>query len=159
MNISNRDHNITDIQYVPTGEASRSKSFIANVFMLMFVALGVSALFAWQFSINDQLLSHLATPTGLTGLGKITLEWEAPGTILLEDVLGYNMYRYELKSDNTVTDPLKLNSTLIGNINYSDFNVIEGKTYYYKYKILRTNFEETDYSKTVMASPVFHANL
>lgn len=73
MNLSNRDQNITDIQYVPTGEASRSRSFIANVFMLMFIALGVSALLAWQFSINDQLLAYLITPTGLSGLGKVTL--------------------------------------------------------------------------------------
>jgi hypothetical protein len=40
----------------------------------MFLALGVSALFAWQFSVNDQLMAYLRLPTGeLTGLGKITL--------------------------------------------------------------------------------------
>ncbi len=39
----------------------------------MFIALGVSALFAWQFSINANLQSYLITPTGLTGLGKITI--------------------------------------------------------------------------------------
>jgi hypothetical protein len=39
----------------------------------MFLALGVSALFAWQFSVNEQLMAYLISPTGLTGLGKITL--------------------------------------------------------------------------------------
>jgi uncharacterized protein len=73
MDLSNRNSNITNISYVPTGEASRSRSFIANVFLLMFLALGVSALFAWQFSVNDQLMAYLISPTGLTGLGKITL--------------------------------------------------------------------------------------
>lgn len=73
MDLLNRKNDITDIQYVPTGEASRTRSFIANVFLFMFVALGVSALFAWQFSINDQLLAYLVTPVGLTGLGKVTL--------------------------------------------------------------------------------------
>ena len=74
MNLSNRDHNITDIQYVPTGETvTTGRSFISNVFMLMFVALGVSALFAWQFSGSEQLLSYLVTPTGLTGWGKVTM--------------------------------------------------------------------------------------
>jgi len=73
MDLTNRNSNITNISYVPTGEASRSRSFIANVFLLMFLALGVSALFAWQFSVNDQLMAYLVSPTGLTGLGKITL--------------------------------------------------------------------------------------
>lgn len=69
-----KNSNITDISYVPTGEKTASRSFISNVFMLMFLALGVSALFAWQFSINQQLMAYLVAPTtGLTGLGKILL--------------------------------------------------------------------------------------
>ncbi len=91
-----------------------------------------------------------ATP----GLGKIALEWEAPDDIVLEDVLGYNMYRYTVNADQTFTDPVKINSTLIANPAFTDFNVEEGKMYYYKYKILRTSFEETDYSKTVAVSPL-----
>jgi FtsH-binding integral membrane protein len=73
MELTNRNSNITNITYVPTGEEVRTRSFIANVFLLMFIALGVSALFAWQFSVNTQLMSYLVTPVGLTGLGKITL--------------------------------------------------------------------------------------
>jgi len=73
MDLTNKNSNITNITYVPTGEETRTRSFIANVFLLMFIALGVSALFAWQFSVNEQLLAYLITPTGLTGLGKITL--------------------------------------------------------------------------------------
>jgi hypothetical protein len=73
MDLSNQNANITNITYVPTGEETRIRSFIANVFLWMFVALGVSALFAWQFSINEQLMAYLIGPTGLTGLGKITL--------------------------------------------------------------------------------------
>lgn len=73
MDLTNRNSNITDISYVPIGETTKTRSFIANVFLLMFVALGVSALFAWQFSVNDQWMSYLITPMGLTGLGKITL--------------------------------------------------------------------------------------
>ena len=73
MELTNKNSNISNISYVPTGEEVRSRSFIANVFLWMFVALGVSALFAWQFSINSQLMSYLIVPTGLTGLGKITI--------------------------------------------------------------------------------------
>src|SRR5690606_11281535 len=73
MEISKRNSDITNISYVPTGEATASRSFLANVFLLMFIALGVSALFAWQFSSSDAMLSHLVTPTVLTGWGKITM--------------------------------------------------------------------------------------
>lgn len=73
MELTNKNSNISNISYVPIGEETRTRSFIANVFLLMFIALGVSALFAWQFSVNEQLLAYLITPTGLTGLGKITL--------------------------------------------------------------------------------------
>ncbi len=73
MELTNRNSNISNISYVPTGEQTRTRSFLANVFLLMFIALGVSALVAWQFSINQTLLSYMITPTGLTGLGKITI--------------------------------------------------------------------------------------
>lgn len=73
MQLTNKNSNISNITYVPIGEETRTRSFIANVFLLMFVALGVSALFAWQFSVSTTLLSYMIVPTGLTGLGKITL--------------------------------------------------------------------------------------
>ena len=75
MQLTNRNpDNITNIPYVPIGEEVRTRSFIANVFLWMFVALGVSAFIAWQFSINEQWMSYLVSPLGgLTGLGKITL--------------------------------------------------------------------------------------
>jgi uncharacterized protein len=73
MELTNRNSNISNISYVPTGEQTRTRSFLANVFLLMFIALGVSALMAWQFSINETLLSYMVTPIGLTGLGKITI--------------------------------------------------------------------------------------
>lgn len=73
MDITNKD---TISQYTilsDTADKTSAKAFISNVFLLMFFALGVSALFAWQFSANLQLLSYLVSPEGLTGLGKITL--------------------------------------------------------------------------------------
>jgi FtsH-binding integral membrane protein len=73
MDFNKRDSGISNIAYTPIGEKAGTRSFIANVFLLMFIALGVSALFAWQFSINTTLLSYLIAPTGLTGLGKVTI--------------------------------------------------------------------------------------
>ncbi len=91
-----------------------------------------------------------ATP----GLGKIALGWEAPTETVLKDILGYNMYRYTSNTNGTFTEPVKINKNLITSTTTTDFDVLEGKTYYYKYKILRTSFEETDYSKTVATSPL-----
>ena len=88
-----------------------------------------------------------ATP----GLGEITLDWDAPREEDLADVLGYNMYRYEAVTDSTFSDPVKINESLITEIKYEDFNVERLKQYFYKYKILRTNLTETDYSTTVTA--------
>jgi FtsH-binding integral membrane protein len=73
MDLTNRDTNISNIPLTPTVEQTGARTFIANVFLLMFIALGVSALFAWQFSINTTLLSYLITDAGLTTLGKITI--------------------------------------------------------------------------------------
>ncbi|MCO6496727.1 MAG: Bax inhibitor-1/YccA family protein [Chitinophagaceae bacterium] len=73
MDYKDFNSDTTTIDYVPIGEKSMSKSFVSNVFMLMFLALGVSALFAWQFSANENYMAYLVTSTGLTGLGKIVM--------------------------------------------------------------------------------------
>ncbi|MEO6329524.1 MAG: Bax inhibitor-1/YccA family protein [Ginsengibacter sp.] len=73
MEFRNRDTDISNISLTPSVEQTRAKTFIANVFLLMFIALGISALFAWQFSINTALLSYLVTDTGTTLLGKIAI--------------------------------------------------------------------------------------
>ena len=80
-----------------------------------------------------------ATP----GLGNIALTWEAPSAEEIDDALGYNMYRYQLDADGVESTPVKLNETLIvedtdestTGVYYSDFDVVEGETYFYKYKL------------------------
>jgi len=54
-------------------ETDSSRKFLANVFMWMFVALGVSALVAYVFGINEQLRETIQNPIthSLTGLGVI----------------------------------------------------------------------------------------
>lgn len=74
MDFNNRSTNIQNISFTPTVEQTRAKTFIANVFLLMFIALGVSALFAYLFATNTDLLTYLVAPTGgLTTLGIITM--------------------------------------------------------------------------------------
>ena len=114
---------------------------------------------------NFLLQSAGSASTGffaMPGLGKISLEWAAPSADALDDVLGYNMYRYQVDADGNEGDPTKLNESLIiedtdestTGVYFTDYDVVEGETYFYKYKILRTSFEETDYSNTVSASPL-----
>ena len=96
------------------------------------------------------------------GLGKIDLEWTAPNADEIDDALGYNMYRYEVDADGVESEPVKLNETLIiedtdestTGVYYTDFDVVEGQTYFYKYNILRTSFETTDYSSVVSTAPL-----
>jgi subtilisin family serine protease len=83
------------------------------------------------------------------GLGEITLDWTAPSESDLDDVLGYNMYRYTANEDGTFTDPVKINESLVTDISFEDYDVARDTQYFYKYKILRTSFEETDYSNAV----------
>ena len=73
MALTNRDTNLQNITFSPTVEQTHAKSFIANVFLLMFIALGVSALFAYLFSSDPTLLSYLVSDTGLTTLGQVTM--------------------------------------------------------------------------------------
>lgn len=73
MDYSNRETNIQNIPITPTIEQTRVKTFMANVFLLMFIALGVSALFAYIFASSPTLLSYLITETGMTGLGMVTI--------------------------------------------------------------------------------------
>jgi len=74
MDFSKRQTDISNISFTPTVEQTRAKTFMANVFLLMFIALGVSALFAWLFANNIELTNYLITATGgLTLLGKITV--------------------------------------------------------------------------------------
>ena len=55
------------------GTRSLSKTFMANVFMWMFAALGVSAFMAYLFANNDYLMSFLIGETGLSMFGYIVM--------------------------------------------------------------------------------------
>jgi len=75
MNYQDQHNSSTDLSLVQPVEQAELKKFMANVFALMFLALGISALFAYLFSTNLYLLTYLInnTGTGLNGLGFIVL--------------------------------------------------------------------------------------
>lgn len=103
------------------------------------------------------------------GIGKVDLEWNDQ-EVNYEDFLGFNMYRYQYDSLLTnrhyvsgvgyvydtiwgPTDTLLLNTTLIQDTVFTDFNVVPGQRYYYFYKILSTSLTENSPSKTVSCVP------
>lgn len=108
----------------------------------------------------------MATP----GLGKVELEWNN-NEVDFEDFLGYNMYRYNYDSVLTnyhwqsgvgyvydtvwmATDSIQLNTSLIQDTVFTDYNVEPGIRYYYYYKVLRTNLTESQASLTVTTVPL-----
>jgi len=56
-------------------------------------------------------------------------------------------------NDSTLSSPILINPTLIIDTLYTDYAVTHNKKYFYYFKILRTNFSETDSSKVVAAIP------
>ena len=65
----------TDLSLIQPVEQTQVKNFMANVFAYMFLALGVSALFAYLFASNPELREYLIndTRTGLNALGYIVM--------------------------------------------------------------------------------------
>lgn len=65
----------TDLSFVQPVEQTAVKNFMANVFAYMFMALGISALFAYLFATNEYLLQYLVNTnrTGFSALGYIVL--------------------------------------------------------------------------------------
>lgn len=112
----------------------------------------------WEIPLEDSRFSFIINAAGSAslefqatpGLGKVALEWNNNN---LEDGMGYNMYRMEQINDSTLAQPVLINNTLITDTLYTDFSVIPNKKYFYYYKILRTNFSETDSSRVVSATP------
>jgi FtsH-binding integral membrane protein len=65
-----------NFQYVSsetTSSASMSKTFMANVFSWMFAALGLTAIVAYMFSQNMELVGYLVTEKGLSTLGYVVM--------------------------------------------------------------------------------------
>jgi FtsH-binding integral membrane protein len=87
------ENNSPDYVYqnvVQLNEADASRKFIANVFLWMFVALGISAFCAFFFASNPQLAAVLRDPItgGNTGLGTIVMF--APLAFVLIISFGFN---------------------------------------------------------------------
>lgn len=89
------------------------------------------------------------------GLGKVNLTWENPEENF-DDMLGYNMYRYTVDTLGVASDTIRINTRLLEpeEVVLTDYDVVPGTTYYYYYKVLRTNMTENSPSLTVAATPL-----
>ena len=103
-----------------------------------------------RFNVNVQAAGSLSTGfMGEAGLGKVTLSWTDVQNSF-DDFLGYNLYRYTEGSDT-----VKVNQQLLDNetLEYVDYDVVPGTTYYYLYKVITTDLKETDPSNIVAVTP------
>ena len=75
MDPQNQHSSQTDLSLIQPVEQTQVKNFMANVFAYMFMALGISALFAYLFASNPELRQYLIndTNTGLNALGYIVM--------------------------------------------------------------------------------------
>ncbi|MCW3120184.1 MAG: Bax inhibitor/YccA family protein [Chitinophagaceae bacterium] len=75
MDLQNRSTPITNYTISQAAEQTGVKKFMANVFSYMFIALAVSALFAYLFANNTELMAYLINQTtgGLNALGYIVM--------------------------------------------------------------------------------------
>jgi len=113
----------------------------------------------WEIPVEDSRFEFLINAAGSSsmdftatpGLGKVKLEWNNAD---IEDLLGFNMYRFQNITDTTFTSPILINTELITDTLFTDFNVTPGTHYYYYYKVVRTDFAESDSSHIVNAIPV-----
>lgn len=89
------------------------------------------------------------------GLGKVNLTWENPEENF-DDMLGYNMYRYTVDTLGVASDTIRINTRMLEpeEVVLTDYDVVPGTTYYYYYKVLRTNMTENSPSLTVAATPL-----
>lgn len=112
----------------------------------------------WDIPVEDMRFEFLIDAAGSAstdftatpGIGKVNLEWFEPDD--LPTLLGYNMYRFHHLTDTTFSDTTMVNSSLVNDTLFTDFNVNPLQKYYYMYKIVRTDFTESDFSKVVNAT-------
>jgi FtsH-binding integral membrane protein len=92
--MENRSTNYAYENVTQINDTDSSRKFLANVFLWMFVALGLSALCAFYFATDPSLLSMLRDPeTGRnTGLGTIVMF--APLAFVLLISFGFNRLSY-----------------------------------------------------------------
>ena len=110
-----------------------------------------------KYRFNVEVASAGSMATGLmasAGLGKVTLTWETDEEDF-EDLLGYNIYRYTM-NEGISSDSIIINESVLesNEVEYVDYDVIPGTTYYYVIKQLTTSLNSHALSNAVAATPL-----
>ena len=107
-----------------------------------------------RFNVQVSAAGSMSTGFEATpGIGKVDLAWENDSTYF-NDHLGWNMYRYQKDTRGVNTDTILVNTEMITDTTFTDFDVVPGERYYYFYKTLRTNLTESDASTNVSTVPL-----
>ena len=95
---NNNSNNVYDNVVQLDDAAESSRKFIANVFLWMFAALGISALVVFSFDTNQAFRNAIIDPAtnGLTGLGILALL--SPLAFVLTMRFGLNRISYPILS-------------------------------------------------------------
>ena len=106
---------------------------------------------------NVEVAAAGSMATGLmaeAGLGKVTLTWETDEEDF-EDLLGYNIYRYTM-NDGISSDSIIVNDMVLESeeVEFTDFDVVPGTTYYYVIKQITTSLNSHALSNAVAATPL-----
>lgn len=106
--------------------------------------------FRFNFDIQSAG-SQSAGFMGEAGLGRVELEWNELKTDMT-DVLGFNVYRYT----TTPEDSVRVNDVAIdaAETHFTDYDIVPGTTYYYKYKVQSTDLKEYQPSNVVAVTPL-----
>lgn len=107
-----------------------------------------------RFRVNVQSAGSMSNGFEATaGLGKVDLTWESPEEHV-NDLLGYNLYRYTVDDTRAVSDTIRINPALLDKEEFTDYDVVPGKTYCYYYKVMTTALSENSPSKVVAVTPL-----
>lgn len=106
-----------------------------------------------RFRVNVQSAGSMSNGFEATaGLGKVDLKWESPEEHV-NDLLGYNLYRYTIDEPRAAGDTIRINPALLDTEEFTDYDVVPGTTYCYYYKLMTTALTENSPSKVVVATP------
>lgn len=92
--MENNNPNYVYDNVIQVNEADASRKFLANVFLWMFVALGISAICAFLFANDPSLYAMLRDPETGRGTGLGTIVMFAPLAFILLISFGFNRLSY-----------------------------------------------------------------
>lgn len=109
-----------------------------------------------RFNVNVQAAGAMSAGfAGEAGLGRVNLSWDSYEDDI-DDLMGYNVYRYTLDEEGISSDSIQINTQLLepSETTYTDYDVIPRTTYYYYYQPVRTSFSEIEPSRTIAVTPL-----